>query len=285
MLAIDGERCLLGRQARFGTGMWSCLAGFVEPGETIEDAVRRETLEEAGIRLRRCPLFRHAALAVPDVADDRLPRARRCRRRSRSTRPNSRTRAGSRATEAAAMLMRRRIRRDSRRRRRSRSPITSSAPGWRETRLAEREGHAAHPVRRHCRCSTKCFASRQIPPPDTKADASDFMSVSGGIRRQCRRRDRAAWRARALSPGRSAMTTSADRILADLDATSTSILPAACGCGRTLVGVGNPGQRRRRAHDRDLQRPTAAAATAEERSGAGRAMPTAFSSTIGGRIS
>jgi NAD+ diphosphatase len=49
MLAIDGERCLLGRQRRFGTGMWSCLAGFVEPGETIEEAVRRETLEEAGI--------------------------------------------------------------------------------------------------------------------------------------------------------------------------------------------------------------------------------------------
>ncbi len=49
MLAIDGDRCLMGRQARFGTGMWSCLAGFVEPGETIEAAVRRETLEEAGI--------------------------------------------------------------------------------------------------------------------------------------------------------------------------------------------------------------------------------------------
>ena len=49
MLAIDGDRCLLGRQRRFGAGMWSCLAGFVEPGETIEQAVRRETLEEAGI--------------------------------------------------------------------------------------------------------------------------------------------------------------------------------------------------------------------------------------------
>jgi NAD+ diphosphatase len=49
MLATDGDRCLLGRQSRFGTGMWSCLAGFVEPGETIEEAVRRETLEEAGI--------------------------------------------------------------------------------------------------------------------------------------------------------------------------------------------------------------------------------------------
>jgi NAD+ diphosphatase len=49
MLTIDGENCLLGRSARFPGTMWSCLAGFVEPGETIEEAVRRETLEEAGI--------------------------------------------------------------------------------------------------------------------------------------------------------------------------------------------------------------------------------------------
>ena len=49
MLATDGERCLLGRQSRFPPGMWSCLAGFVEPGETIESAVRREIREEAGI--------------------------------------------------------------------------------------------------------------------------------------------------------------------------------------------------------------------------------------------
>jgi NAD+ diphosphatase len=49
MLAISGEHCLLGRQARFPAGTWSCLAGFVEPGETIEEAVRRETLEEAGV--------------------------------------------------------------------------------------------------------------------------------------------------------------------------------------------------------------------------------------------
>src|SRR5438477_7085946 len=57
MLAIDGERCLLGRQPRFPPGMWSCLAGFVEPGETIEEAVRRETREEAGILCGRVRYF------------------------------------------------------------------------------------------------------------------------------------------------------------------------------------------------------------------------------------
>jgi NAD+ diphosphatase len=57
MLAIDGERCLLGRQTRFVKGMWSCLAGFVEPGETIEEAVRRETREEAGIACGRVRYF------------------------------------------------------------------------------------------------------------------------------------------------------------------------------------------------------------------------------------
>lgn len=49
MLVTDGERCLLGRQPRFAPGMYSALAGFVEPGETIEDAVRREVMEEAGV--------------------------------------------------------------------------------------------------------------------------------------------------------------------------------------------------------------------------------------------
>jgi len=50
MLAIDGDDCLLGRSPRFIPNMWSCLAGFLEPGETIEDAVRREVFEEAAIR-------------------------------------------------------------------------------------------------------------------------------------------------------------------------------------------------------------------------------------------
>jgi NAD+ diphosphatase len=57
MLAIAGERCVLGRSHRFQPGMWSCLAGFVEPGETIEEAVRRETREEAGIVCGRVAYF------------------------------------------------------------------------------------------------------------------------------------------------------------------------------------------------------------------------------------
>ncbi|TPI42718.1 NAD(+) diphosphatase [Mesorhizobium sp. B3-1-9] len=53
MLTVTHEKCLLGRGKHFAPGMYSALAGFIEPGETIEAAVRRETLEEAGIRLGR----------------------------------------------------------------------------------------------------------------------------------------------------------------------------------------------------------------------------------------
>lgn len=53
MLAVRGEHCLMGRQKQFLPGMYSALAGFCEPGETIEDAMRREIHEEAGIRCGR----------------------------------------------------------------------------------------------------------------------------------------------------------------------------------------------------------------------------------------
>lgn len=53
MLAVTRTHCLLGRSPHFPPGMYSCLAGFIEPGETIENAVRRETMEEAGIRIGR----------------------------------------------------------------------------------------------------------------------------------------------------------------------------------------------------------------------------------------
>lgn len=51
MLVTRGDSCLLARQARFAPGMYSCIAGFVEPGETLENAVRRESWEEAGLRV------------------------------------------------------------------------------------------------------------------------------------------------------------------------------------------------------------------------------------------
>lgn len=46
-----GEQFLLGRQPSFAPGMYSALAGFIEPGESIEEAARREILEESGVRL------------------------------------------------------------------------------------------------------------------------------------------------------------------------------------------------------------------------------------------
>lgn len=49
MLAVDGDSCLLGRQESWPDGVWSTLAGFVEPAETLEEACARELLEEAGV--------------------------------------------------------------------------------------------------------------------------------------------------------------------------------------------------------------------------------------------
>ena len=53
MLILHGNSVLLGRQAAWPPGMYSLLAGFMEPGESIEAAVRRETLEETGIAVGR----------------------------------------------------------------------------------------------------------------------------------------------------------------------------------------------------------------------------------------
>ena len=50
MLAVHGEKCLLGRQKAWPKGMYSALAGFLEPGETIEEACARELYEEAAVR-------------------------------------------------------------------------------------------------------------------------------------------------------------------------------------------------------------------------------------------
>jgi len=51
VLVSRADRCLLGRSARFPEGMYSTIAGFVEPGESLEDAVRREVFEETNIHV------------------------------------------------------------------------------------------------------------------------------------------------------------------------------------------------------------------------------------------
>ncbi len=49
MLVTDGARCVLARETRFPPGMYSAIAGFIEPGDDLEHAVRRETKEEIGL--------------------------------------------------------------------------------------------------------------------------------------------------------------------------------------------------------------------------------------------
>ena len=51
VLVHDGERCLLGRQSSWPEDRYSTVAGFVEPGESLEDAVRREVYEETNVRV------------------------------------------------------------------------------------------------------------------------------------------------------------------------------------------------------------------------------------------
>ena len=51
MLPILGEECLVGRNPRFPDGLYSAFAGFVEPGETMEEAVRRELQEEVSLKV------------------------------------------------------------------------------------------------------------------------------------------------------------------------------------------------------------------------------------------
>jgi NAD+ diphosphatase len=51
MLAVNGDKCLLGRGPGFRAGFISALAGFIEPGETIEEGCARELMEEAGVTM------------------------------------------------------------------------------------------------------------------------------------------------------------------------------------------------------------------------------------------
>jgi NAD+ diphosphatase len=51
MLPVLDEACLVGRNARFVDGLYSAFAGFIEPGETVEEAVRRELREEVNLKV------------------------------------------------------------------------------------------------------------------------------------------------------------------------------------------------------------------------------------------
>lgn len=57
MLVVHGERALLGRKKIWQRGMYSCLAGFMEHGEGIDDAVRREVKEETSIEVGEVRFF------------------------------------------------------------------------------------------------------------------------------------------------------------------------------------------------------------------------------------
>ena len=70
MLAVRGEYGLLGRNRRRAGNRFSCLAGFMEPGETLEEAVRREIHEESGDQGRPGALSGVSALAVSVEPDD-----------------------------------------------------------------------------------------------------------------------------------------------------------------------------------------------------------------------
>jgi NAD+ diphosphatase len=57
MLATHGDECLLARNVKWAPEFYSTLAGFVEPGESLEEAVRRETFEEAGLVVGKVTYF------------------------------------------------------------------------------------------------------------------------------------------------------------------------------------------------------------------------------------
>ena len=61
----EDERCLLGRQAIWPEGRYSTLAGFCEPGETLEDAVRREVAEEVGVVVGEVEYFGNQPWPLP----------------------------------------------------------------------------------------------------------------------------------------------------------------------------------------------------------------------------
>ncbi len=117
----DGPRILLARNHRFPNGRYSVIAGFVEPGESLEECAHREVYEEVGLRIRQPPLLRQPTLALPQLAHDRLHRRVR-RRRHRARRRRDRRRP---------LVRTRRIFPKSRPK--SASPAASSTPSWPRT--------------------------------------------------------------------------------------------------------------------------------------------------------
>ena len=65
MAVVHGEEILLGRQPRWPPDRWSTLAGFCEPGETLEDAVRREVAEEVGVAVGQVTYFGNQPWPLP----------------------------------------------------------------------------------------------------------------------------------------------------------------------------------------------------------------------------
>ena len=65
VLSPDGQRVLIGRQKAWPKGRFSCLAGFCDPGETLEEAVRREVHEEAGVVVGE-DVFYHSSQPWPN---------------------------------------------------------------------------------------------------------------------------------------------------------------------------------------------------------------------------
>jgi 8-oxo-dGTP pyrophosphatase MutT (NUDIX family) len=75
VLVSDGERALLGRQATWPEGRFSTIAGFVEPGESLEDAVAREVLEETGVQVLEADYHSSQPWPFPGLAHRLLRRA------------------------------------------------------------------------------------------------------------------------------------------------------------------------------------------------------------------